>query len=184
MGLARGRSGTTGRAATASEFEAHARSFGAAKARDEVQGTLVKLYIAPAGGGYSNDLLKDDLLAYLNERRMLTTRVDLRDPTYVTIKIAAVVEVEPYFYRDEVKARVERAVGELLSFDRVDFGDTVYISKVYEAIEAIEGVAGVEVTFFGVGDESSSQGSIKLKFGEIPRFVGFLGDDLKVNGGK
>lgn len=173
-----------GRAVTASDFEAHARSFGVAKARVEVQGTLVKLYIAPAGGGYSNDLLKDDLLAYLNERRMLTTRVDLRDPTYVTIKIAAVVEVEPYFYRDEVKARVERAVGELLSFDRVDFGDTVYISKVYEAIEAIEGVAGVEVTFFGVGDESSSQGSIKLKFGEIPRFVGFLGDDLKVNGGK
>ncbi|WAS91044.1 baseplate J/gp47 family protein [Nannocystis punicea] len=174
-----------GRAVTAADFEAHARSFGVAKARARAVGNRVELWVAPAGGGYPNDLLKDDLRAYLDGKRMLTTLLDLRDPVYVPVALAAKVEVEPYFYRTEVRARVKEAIRALWSFDNVDFADTLYVSKVYEAIESIEGVAGVTVTHFGVaGGPNDTGGALKFGYGEIPLSLGLADQDLEITGGK
>lgn len=174
-----------GRAVTAADFEAHARSFGVAKARARGVGNRVELWVAPAGGGYPSDLLKDDLRAYLEERRMSSTRLEILDPVYVPITLAATVEIEPYFQRLEVESRVRAAIRELWSFNNVEFADTLYVSKVYEAIEAIEGVAGVTVTHFALGDGPNlPQGALKLGFGELPVSTGFAANALKVIGGK
>lgn len=174
-----------GRAVTVSDFEAHARSFGIAKARARAYGNRVELWVAPAGGGYPNDLLKDDLRAYLDARRMITTILDIRDPVYVPIRLAATVQIEPYYLQSEVVARVTAAVRELWSFANVDFADTLYVSKVYEAIEAIEGVAGVTVTHFGrSGGVNEVGGTLKFEYGEIPLSLGFVDGDLTVTGGK
>ena len=43
----------------------------------------------------------------------------------------------------DVQEQVRQAAGSLLAFENVDFGQTIYLSKFYEAIEAIDGVAFV-----------------------------------------
>ena len=175
-----------GRAVTASDYEAHARAFGVAKARARGFGTRVELLIAPAGGGYPSDQLKDDLRAYLDSKRIVTSVIDIRDPQYVTIQIAITADIEPFYYKTEVGNRIRQAVRNLWSFDRVQFGETLYVSKIYEAIEALEGVAGVSVTTFGVvGGASAVNGVIALQPNQLPYSNGFISaTDLVLNGGK
>lgn len=172
-----------GRAVTSSDFETHARTLGIAKVRAQGAGNRVRLWIAPGGGGYATDTLKDDLRAYLEDKRMVTTSVEILDPIYVVIKATATLQIEPQYFRQDVESRVRAAARALWSFDRVDFGETLYVSKIYEAIEAVEGVAGVTVTgFYREGEEIGSEGSLKLAYCELPLWFGFT--SLAVSGGK
>lgn len=172
-----------GRAVTASDFEAHARSLGIAKVRAQGAGNRVRLWIAPGGGGYATDTLKDDLRAYFEDKRMVTTSVEIIDPIYVAIRATATLQVAPHYFRQDVEVRARAAARAVWSFERVDFGETLYVSKIYEAIEAVEGVAGVTVTsFYREGGEVGSEGSLKLAYGELPLWSGFNG--LAVSGGK
>ena len=174
-----------GRAVTASDFETHALAFGAAKARAVAYGNRVDVLVAPAGGGVASDLFKDDLRAYLDSKRMLTTTVSISDPTYVPLTIEIDLKVEPYYYLDEVKARVKAAVNAIWTFDRVDFGATLYVSKIYEAIEAVEGVAGVAVKVFARGAEPNAvSGSLNFTPTELPYYEGLPESKLHATGGK
>lgn len=142
-----------GRAVTARDYEAHAREFGVGKARARAAGwNRIELFIAPVGGGQPTDTLKEDLRAYFEDKRIMTSILDIRDPTYVGVYIEGTLDVEPYYFTDQVQQRVETAVRGLLAFEKVDFEDTLYLSKVYEAIEAVEGVKGVTITRFARSD--------------------------------
>lgn len=138
-----------GRAVTAADFEAHARSFGIQKVRARAGAwNRVVLHIAPAGGGLPSDTLKNDLIAYFDSKRLLTSIVEVADPKYVPVTIAGRLTVEPGHFQSQIQQRARDVIRALWAFDEVDFGDTLYISKIYEAIEAIEGVAAVVVTVF------------------------------------
>jgi predicted phage baseplate assembly protein len=138
----------TGRAVTARDYEAFAREFGVGKVRARAAGwNRVDLFVAPIGGGLPSDTLRDNLRAYLEDKRMVTSIVEVQDPSYVKVYVEGNLEVEPYFYTEHVQQRVENAVRDLLAFENVQFGGRLYASKIYEAIEAIEGVAGVTITF-------------------------------------
>ena len=56
--------------------------------------------------------------------------------------------MKSYYNRDDVKEQVQQAVSRLLAFENVDFQQTVYLSKFYEAIEAIDGVEFVNIREF------------------------------------
>jgi hypothetical protein len=139
-----------GRAVTAEDYRALALGFpGVGKVRAEAAGwNRVALHVAPRGGGFVSDVLEAGLLAYFEDRRPLSTLVEIRDVDYVPVHVTAEVGVSSYHGRQEVVAQVQRAAGGLLAFDSVDFGQTLYLSKFYEAIEAIEGVTFVTVTEF------------------------------------
>lgn len=142
-----------GRAVTAQDYETQAREFGVGKARARAAGwNRIELFIAPKGGGQPTDTLKEDLRAYFEDKRIMTSILDIRDPTYVGVYIEGTLDVEPYYFTNQVQQRVENAVRGLLAFEKVDFEDTLYLSKVYEAIEAIEGVKGVTITRFARSD--------------------------------
>jgi Baseplate J-like protein len=180
-----------GRAVTAADYELHARAFGVAKARAVAPSwNLINLTVAPYGGGLPTDTLKEDIRAYFETKRMITTIVEVIDPTYIGVLIKGKVEVEPNYFNDQIEQRVRDTAAALWSFDNVGFQDILYISKLYEVIALIPGVAGVNITFFAREDEIPepplaplpSEGRLVFGFNEIPFSAGFL--ELEVHGGR
>jgi hypothetical protein len=164
------------RAVTADDYEALARSFkGVAKVQAKATGwNTVTLYVAPAGGGNVSDTLEANLRAFFEDKRMASQIVEVLDVTYVPIYVTIEIGVESYYRRNEVQAAVERAAAELLAFDNVDFGQTVYLSKFYEVGEAIAGVLYMNITEFRRGDTPKSlavmeSGKIELASNELPK---------------
>jgi predicted phage baseplate assembly protein len=160
------------RAVTAADYEAHALEFGVAKARAFSTGwNRVELFVAPAGGGHPSKTLKEQLLRYLDQRRVMTTIVEIKDPEYVGIDITLTVGVEPAYFKDEVRNAVARAVRSLLAFERVDFEQVLHVSKFYEAIEAIPGVESVYVSHLnrrGASEDFPAGGRLELAARQLP----------------
>jgi Baseplate J-like protein len=172
------------RAVTSSDYVALAQVFGIAKALAQPSGwNTVKLVVAPVGGGRPSATLLQDLQTYLAPRRMLNAIVDIVGPTYIPLYIDAVVFVPSQYAANLVQQRVQQTVADLLGFDRVEFNQTLYISKLYEVIQEIEGVAGVNITTFACGQiyvPGSLPKSGQLIFGatdasELPIWQGFDG---------
>jgi hypothetical protein len=162
------------RAVTAEDYKTLALDFsGVGKVRAEAAGwNVVKLFVAPEGGGYVSDVLKADLLAYFEDKRLVSTIIEIEDVDYVEICITAKIGVRIYYDAEQVKEQVRRAASHLLAFDNVDFGQTVYLSKFYEAIESVEGVEYVTITEFRRGGQAvqiEPVGRIELGANEIPR---------------
>ncbi|MET0622220.1 MAG: baseplate J/gp47 family protein [Pyrinomonadaceae bacterium] len=162
------------RAVTADDYVALARLFpGVSKARAEATAwNTVKLYVAPAGSGQApSDVLRRDLLDYFEDKRMISTVIEVESPFYVPIVIKAQVGVLSYFDNAEVGRAASAAIRQLLDFDKVDFKQTLYLSKIYEVLEALDGVDNVFVTQFRRLDASvpvAPDGRILLGENEIP----------------
>lgn len=124
----------------------------------------VVVYIAPFGGGNAPQELKDEVDAYFVNRKLVTHSVTISDPTYVDIEISATVVVKREFNRTAVEREVEAAVVEMLDFDRVDFGDLIALSHVYNVINNVEGVSYATVT---VLDRDGGSGLVNLELGEF-----------------
>ena len=141
------------RAVTSGDYVAQAKLFpGVSKARAEATNwNAIKLFIAPAGSGEPpSDILKRDLLAYFEDKRMLTSFIQIESPEYIRVDIKAEIAAAPYFQNEEVKGASEKAIRALLDFETVDFKQTLYLSKVYEALERLDGVESVFVQRFTV----------------------------------
>ncbi len=162
------------RAVTAQDYEALALDFkGVGKVLAEgTSWNVVTLFVAPAGGGHVSDVLEANLLAYFEDKRPISTIIEIEDVDYVPIYVTAQVGVKSYYNRDDVKEQVQQAVSKLLAFENVDFQQTIYLSKFYEAIEAIDGVEFVNIREFRREGQSpdvvEALGKIELGAHEIP----------------
>jgi hypothetical protein len=162
------------RAVTADDYEALARLFpGVSKARAETTNwNTILLYVAPTGSGEQpSDVLKQDLIAYFEDKRMITTTVEVESPDYVPIQIGVEVGALPFFVKEKVKADAENAITQLLDFEQVDFKQTLFLSKIYETLESLDGVDYVFVNRFsrpGQVDPIPADGRIAMQVNEIP----------------
>jgi uncharacterized phage protein gp47/JayE len=162
------------RAVTANDYVAQALLFpGVSKARAQATNwNMVKLYVAPTGDGeFPTDTLKANLLAYFEDKRMLTTAIQIEDPAYVRIQLYAIFGGRPYFRPFDVQTSVIAAMNSLFDFDNADFGQTLYLSTIYQVIEGLPGIDHVFVTRFNRADasqSSTSDGRIILGQNEIP----------------
>ncbi|BAP56296.1 hypothetical protein THII_1999 [Thioploca ingrica] len=138
------------RAVAAVDYQTLAQNFsGVGKVRAVATAwNTVILYLAPAGGGLVSDVLKANLLAYFEDQRPVTTTIEIEAVDYVKIYVTAEIGIKTYYDPPKVKVQVQRVVGQLLAFNNVEFGQTLYLSKFYEAIEATEGVDYVTITEF------------------------------------
>jgi hypothetical protein len=174
------------RAVTAQDYEALALDFkGVGKVLAEgTSWNVVTLFVAPAGGGHVSDVLEANLLAYFEDKRPVSTIIEIEDVDYLPIYVTAEVGVKSYYSGDEVKEHVQQSVTQLLAFENVSFQQTVYLSKFYEAIEAIDGVAFVNISEFRregqLPDVVEPSGKIELGAHEIPTVPG---DDPAYGGG-
>ena len=143
------------RAVTADDYEALALMFsGVGKVRaGRGSWNTVTLFVAPEGGGQVSDVLRSSLIGYFEDLRPISTLVEIVDVDYVEIAVTAEVGVLSYYSQADVVEAVRSAAGRLLAFEGVDFGAPVYLSKFYEAIEAVEGVDFVNVTEFRRGEQ-------------------------------
>jgi uncharacterized phage protein gp47/JayE len=177
------------RAVTRDDCEALARDFkGVGKVRARAGNwNTVKLYVAPEGGGHVSDVLEANLLAYFEDKRPVSTIIQVEDVDYVRIYITAEVGVESYFHEQDIEVEIQEAVGTYLAFDQVDFGKTVYLSKLYEKIEDIRGVAYVNINEFRSehmpAGHIESAGMIKLNESQIPIIPNDPDDDTEYLGG-
>jgi hypothetical protein len=163
------------RAVTAKDYVNLAKLFpGVSKVRAEAGNwNNINLYIAPTGkGDLLSDILRRDLLAYFEDKRMLTTFIEIKDPDYIPIVIKVEVFAVPHFRNQEVKGQADTAIHQLLDFEKVDFKQPVYLSKIYEALESLEGVDNVFVREFYRKDKPEKKlaedGLILLSENEIP----------------
>ena len=163
------------RAVTAEDYRALALAFpGVGKVRAEAAGPGgVRLFVAPSGGGQVSDVLRSNLLAYFEDKRAVSTRIDIQSPDYVAIYVTAQIQIGAYFSRAEVSHQAAAAAAQLLAFDSVDFARTIYLSKFYEALEAIDGIEFVNVTEFRSQRDPagtvSPPGKIELGSNEIAK---------------
>ena len=178
------------RAVTAGDYVAQAKLFpGVSKARAETTNwNTVKLFIAPTGRGEPpSDILKRDLLAYFEDKRMLTTFIQIESPDYVRIDVSAEIGAPPFFQNEDVKAASEKAIRDLFDFESVDFKQSLYLSKIYEALERLDGVDNVFVSRFNIAvergklaDPLAPNGLIQMGENQIP-VLGTL--EITVSGG-
>jgi predicted phage baseplate assembly protein len=146
------------RAVTMADYVTLARrAGGVGKVRARATGwNRVELYVGAEGEEFAPvpAATKERIVAYFENRRMVGTSVWVRDPTPVPVDVT--VEVVPEHHRDPVAVQDEClvAVRALLAYRNVDFGRPVYLSKVYEAVEALPGVAAANVSRFRRRDDA------------------------------
>jgi predicted phage baseplate assembly protein len=139
----------------------------------------VDVFVVAEGGLNLTDVMRAELLRFFETRRMVSTIVTIREPVFVSVHLEVHVGVEPTFFAVDVARRVQDALEALLAIDRLDFGLTFHLSKVFEAAEAVEGVAFAEVPGFSgrrsfppgevVDPAAAAAGRIPLREREFPR---------------
>lgn len=168
------------RAVTLGDFVALAyQAGGVAKVRARSRGwNQVDLHVAPEGESCRPvpDDLRARLLAFFEDRRMVSTLVEIRDAVPTPIDVSVSVIAAHNHPGEVVRRRVEAAVAELLAFRNVDFGQVLFVSKVYEAIEAVEGVHAVAVTRFKRQDAPDEIAAVLAQLGlssidELPEIL-------------
>jgi hypothetical protein len=149
------------RAVTADDYVALADSFpGVARVQAVAASwNFVDLLVVAEGSLTLTDALRAALLRWFESRRMMTTVVNVREPVFVSVDVTVRVAVRPSFFADDVAERVRAAVAGLLELDAVDFGQAINVSKVFEAVESIDGVAFADVPVLR-GRRSQPQGEV------------------------
>lgn len=109
---------------------------------------LVRITIAPTGGGIPSTQLKADLLAYLEERKMIGTCIEIIGPEYQPIDGAGTIYMASNFSTEQGAQDVEDALNSFfdLGSEYVGFGQPLYLSDFYHLIESISGVDHVDLT--------------------------------------
>lgn len=162
------------RAVTADDYvELALRTPGVGKARAvALNWNDVLLYVAPAGRvEQPPELLRRDLLAAFESSRMATSVLRVLGPDPADIYLTATVRAEPYYLQTDVQDAVTEAAAALIAFDTVDFGQPVYLSRLYDALQSLPQVASLTVTQFSRTEDGKvdAEGVIELEPFELAR---------------
>jgi hypothetical protein len=132
----------------------------------------VLLYVAPSGQiADPSETLTRNLLSFFERRRLATAGLVVIGPDAVDLYLRATIRAQPYFLERDVRAAVEAAVAQELAFDVVDFGQRLFISRIYDVIQDLPQVAGLTVTQFSRSPAGGldADGVIELGPSELPR---------------
>jgi Baseplate J-like protein len=111
---------------------------GVAKARvaaaDSLGSRIITLIIAPIGGGQPSLALKNAVIAYFKDRKMVTSRVRSRAPIYRDLRLSVLLHVNASFRTLAVKQAVRQSVTNvngtgLLDFAQLDFAAVAKTSE-------------------------------------------------------
>ncbi len=101
--------------------------------------------------------LKAALEAALSAKKLAGSDVRVEEASYAPLSIALLVQVRPGHFARQVRKQVERVLGNREYADgcvgffapaRFGFGQDVYLSDLYAAVMAVEGVESLRVTRF------------------------------------
>jgi hypothetical protein len=142
----------------------------------------VFLTVDRLGGAEVDEEFKEEMRRHLERFRMAGHDVEIDGPVDVPLEIEMSVCVKPEFFRSDVKRALLEVFGHgllpngrpaVFHPDNFTFGQTVYLSPLYSAAQAIEGVASVEIkTFQRQGQPATNAlaaGKLELERLEIAR---------------
>ncbi len=101
----------------------------------------VNLAIAPRGGGLPSTLLKRDLAAFLESRKVVTLESNLFEPIYRPVSIDADIHVYAGEDPGLVRRRIEQALDDYFDFERMDFGQPVPTSDLIALLDGVRGIS-------------------------------------------
>ena len=128
---------------------------------------VIDLVVATTNGLTLNSVLRDSLVAFLQDRSTPDNLVLVRDYRPVPVRLVLEVRILPNFLRTDTGVRVQKALSTGLTddgslgyfnFDRRDLGEGLYLSDVYALVEEVEGVDFLIVKEFRQESDTSSAG--------------------------
>jgi hypothetical protein len=133
--------------------------------------------IDPKGRAELTDELQESVREWLTRYVQTGYDLEIDPPRYVPVVLEVEVCVAPGHFRTDVEnaitSALSRAAGGFFDPDRFSFGQPLYLSQVYAAITAVEGVGSAEVTgFHRYGDPPAgelSRGAIGVGRTEVIR---------------
>ena len=169
------------RAVTLSDYMALAhQAGGVAKAyARSLNWNEVELYIAPEGSTCCNvpEGLRRRLITYFEDKRMAGTFVRILDPVCVSIDIGLEIIVDAHYQPASLRQEVKKEIKNLLAFENVTFGHSVYQSDLYAALDPIAGLLSVTMTRFQRQDTQVTSFDDQLRaynlppMNELPEFL-------------
>jgi hypothetical protein len=117
----------------------------------------VFLTVEPQGPGSLSFALKRAVQKNIERYRLAGQDLGVEDPQYVPLQIELEVCVDSNYFRSNVQRALMDALGSgisrsgkkgLFSPDNFTFGQTVYLSRVYEKARSVAGVVSVKATAF------------------------------------
>jgi len=118
----------------------------------------VFLTVDRKGGGEVDAAYEQTLRDHVERYRMAGYDLEVNGPSYVPLLLEMTVCVQPDYFRADVRAALMRVFSRgwlddgrpaLFHPDNFTFGQPVYLSKLYEAAQAIQGVTSVVIDTFG-----------------------------------
>lgn len=100
---------------------------------------------------------KEDIRDYLEKYRMAGHDIEIEGPLYVPLEIEMQICIKPEYFRSDVKNAILQVFSNQKLTDRrpgvfhpdnFTFGQAVYLSRLYEAAQSIDGVQSVQITKF------------------------------------
>jgi len=117
----------------------------------------VFLTVDRKGGGEVDAAYEQTIRDHVERYRMAGYDMEVDGPRYVALKLAMQVCVKPDYFRADVRAALMRLFSRgwlpdgsraLFHPDNFTFGQSVYLSSLYEAAQAVQGVASVVINDF------------------------------------
>ena len=113
----------------------------------------------------TNDTIKRNLKVWLNKNKMMSDQIDIFDARIINIGFNYKYNIESGFSKTQVQADVAEAVRELFA-EKLYIGEPVYITKLYQTINRVQGVVDtLKVT--PVIKQSSNYSNLGLEIDEI-----------------
>lgn len=91
-----------------------------------------------------SEAYQNAILRYLNERRMITTRIELLQPRYLPINVTAALKVKRHYrsVEDDIKSLLTKLLDHVDS--DADFGGMIRFDEIYRALSDTAGVSAIE----------------------------------------
>ncbi len=138
--------------------------------------------VDPTDGRPVDDAFERELRDLLDGVRLAGRDVEIEPPRAVALEIAIRVRLKPGYFASDVRRELLDVLGNrtlpdgtrgVFHPDNLTFGQTVYLSPIYAAVQGTDGVDSVDITTFQRRDRPGTAGrdAGSLTFGalEIPR---------------
>ncbi len=160
--IAPGRTRTVDRIVSLSDFEVAARQYdGVAKALavliEEAGEPVVRLTVAGDAGARIPDEACLKLKGYLDSRRNPECRLKILPYEKVPVEVAVKIRVHQDYEKEDVRAAVQDALTDFFAFDKLEFGQPIYLSDVYARLARVAGVTALRVTRLRFKDREENE---------------------------
>jgi hypothetical protein len=141
---------TVERACTEEDFEYLAEMVGGVE-RAGVKtecGRKIEVYIVPSSGGLASGILKQNVLDYLNVRKILGREIIVLSAGVVNVNLTLNVRLGATAQPSITVADIKKRIAERFSYLNQKINSTLYLSDITEVVENTRGVNSSDIVLF------------------------------------